>query len=115
MGPIHSMASTPPERKGAGVSDEEVRRVSEALDAVEQIADLETRVRAKSEVMAEQVKRNKTWQQERRDLVFDLRAEGVSFRKIAERVGTSLATVQDILRGYSGSGSHRPRKDASEG
>jgi predicted transcriptional regulator len=99
------------------VSDEEVRRVAEALDEVEQIADLEERVRAKSQVMAEQVKRNKTWQQERRDLVFDLRGQGVSFRKIAERVGTSLATVQDILRGYSGSGTHRPRakKDDEEG
>jgi DNA-binding NarL/FixJ family response regulator len=96
------------------VSDEEVRRVAEALDEVEQIADLEERVRAKSQVMAEQVKRNKTWQQERRDLVFDLRGQGVSFRKIAERVGTSLATVQDILRGYSGSGTHRPRAKHDE-
>ncbi|MER6607353.1 helix-turn-helix domain-containing protein [Streptomyces sp. NPDC000927] len=96
------------------MSDEEVRQVSQALDAVEQIADLEARVRAKSQVMAEQVKRNKTWQKERRDLVFDLKAEGLSYRKIAERVGTSLATVQDILRGYSGSGSHRPRKGDTE-
>ena len=93
------------------MSDEEVRQVSQALDAVEQIADLEARVRAKSQVMAEQVKRNKTWQKERRDLVFDLKSEGLSYRKIAERVGTSLATVQDILRGYSGSGTHRPRRD----
>ncbi|MEU9760265.1 helix-turn-helix domain-containing protein [Streptomyces sp. NPDC047987] len=96
------------------MSDKEVRQVSQALDAVEQIADLEARVRAKSQVMAEQVKRNKTWQKERRDLVFDLKAEGLSYRKIAERVGTSLATVQDILRGYSGSGSHRPRKGDAE-
>jgi lambda repressor-like predicted transcriptional regulator len=88
--------------------DEEVQRVSEALDAVESIPDREARVRAKSLVMAEQVKRNRTWQQERRDLVFELKDEGLSFRKIAARVGTSLATVQDILRGYTGSGSHRP-------
>ncbi|MFB6813088.1 helix-turn-helix domain-containing protein [Streptomyces sp. NPDC056347] len=89
--------------------------MSQALDAVEQIADLEARVRAKSQVMAEQVKRNKTWQKERRDLVFDLKSEGLSYRKIAERVGTSLATVQDILRGYSGSGTHRPRKEGATG
>lgn len=90
------------------MSDEEVQRVSQALDAVEQIADPEERVRAKSQVMAEQAKRSKTWQKERRDLVFSLRGEGVSYRKIAARVGTSLTTVQDILRGYTGSGSHRP-------
>lgn len=88
--------------------DEEVRGVSEALDAVERIPDLEDRVRAKSRVMAEQVKRNRKWQKERRDLVFKLKDEGLSYRKIAVRVGTSLATVQDILRGYRGSGSHRP-------
>lgn len=100
---------------------EEVRRVSESLDAVERIPDLEARVRAKSQVMAEQVKRNKKWQQERRDLVFKLKGEGLSYRKIAARVGTSLATVQDILRGYTGSGSHRPpaaeraSKESSDG
>lgn len=89
--------------------DEEVQRVSEALDAVERIPDLEVRVRAKSKVMADQVKRNRKWQKERRELVLALKAEGLSYRKIAARVGTSLATVQDILRGYTGSGTHRPR------
>lgn len=102
------MASGPP-NEGAGMSnDEEVRHVSDALDAIERIPDLESRVRAKSQVMAEQVRRNRNWQKERRELVFALRGEGLSYRKIAARVGTSLATVQDILRGYSGSGSHRP-------
>lgn len=91
------------------MSDEEVQRVSEALDAVEQIADPEERVRAKSQVMAEQAKRSKTWQKERRELVLSLRGEGISYRKIAARLGTSLTTVQDIVRGYTGSGSHRPR------
>lgn len=92
------------------MSDEEVRRVSEALDAVERIADREERVRAMSQAMAAQVKRNREWQKERRALVQELHDEGVSVRKIAARVGTSPSTVQDILRGYSGSGSHRPRK-----
>lgn len=90
------------------MSDEEVRRVSEALDAVERIADPEARVQAMSQTMAAQVKRNKKWQKERLDMVLKLRAEEVSIRKIAARIGTSASTVQDILRGYSGSGSHRP-------
>lgn len=91
------------------MSDEEVRRVSEALDAVERIADREARVRAMSQTMAAQVQRNKAWQTERRALVLELRDAGESVRKIAARVGTSPSTVQDILRGYSGSGTHRPR------
>lgn len=92
------------------MSDEEVRLVSEALDAVEQIADPEARVRAMSKTMAEQVKRNPRWKQERSEVVHALRDEGVSIRKIAERVGTSPGTVQDILRGHSGSWRDRPKK-----
>lgn len=88
--------------------DDEVLWVSEALDAVERIPDPEERVRKMSSVMAEQVQRNKEWTKQRRDMVWKLRGENVSIRKIAERVGTSPSTVQDILRGYTGSGSHRP-------
>ncbi|MDV5145908.1 helix-turn-helix domain-containing protein [Streptomyces sp. SBC-4] len=96
------------------MSEEEVRQVSDALDAVERIKDREERVRAMSLTMAAQVARNKEWVKERRALVLELRAAEVSVRQIAARVGTSPSTVQDILRGYSGSGTHRPRKAAGE-
>lgn len=96
------------------MSDEEVRQVSEALDAIERIEDREERVRAMSLTMAAQVARNREWVRERRALVLELRDEGVSVRKIAARVGTSATTVQDILRGYTGSGSRRPRKATEE-
>ena len=96
------------------MSEEEVRQVSEALDAIERIEDREERVRAMSQTMAAQVLRNRQWVKERRALVLELRDEGISVRKIAARVGTSASTVQDILRGYTGSGSHRPRKDTVE-
>lgn len=92
------------------MGDEEVRRVADALDAVEGISDPEARVQAKSRIMADQVKRNAKWKQERRDLVYALKEEGVSLRKIATRVGTSLGTVQDIIRGHSGSWSNRPKR-----
>lgn len=91
------------------MSEEEVRRVSEALDAIEQIEEPEARVQAMSKAMADQVKRQPEWKKERRALVLKLRAEELSIRKIAARVGTSPSTVQDILRNYSGSGTHRPR------
>jgi len=90
--------------------DEEVQRVLEALDAVDRIEDPEARVRARNKVLAEQSRRSREWQKERRELVLAMRAEKVPFRKIAERLELSLATVQDIVRGYSGSGKNRPRK-----
>jgi DNA-binding NarL/FixJ family response regulator len=97
------------------VSDEEVRQVSEALDAVEQITDPEARVRAMSKAMADQVRRTPEWKKARSEVVHALRAEGVSIRKIADRVGTSPGTVQDILRGHSGSWRDRPKRESSDG
>lgn len=92
------------------MDSEEVRRVAEALDAIEEIADLEQRVRAKSQVMAAQAERNKEWSQERDDLIRRLHvAEGLSYRKIAARLDIKLSTVQAVFRGYKGSGTTRPR------
>jgi DNA-directed RNA polymerase specialized sigma24 family protein len=97
------------------MSDEEVRRVSDALDAVEQIADLEQRVRVKSQVMAAQAERNKEWSQERDGVIRRLNdEEGLSYRQIAARLGIKLATVQAVFRGYKGSGTTRPRSGAAE-
>ncbi|MFI0236351.1 helix-turn-helix domain-containing protein [Streptomyces sp. NPDC016845] len=97
------------------MSDEEVRRVSDALDAVEQIADLEQRVRAKSQVMAAQAERNKEWSRERDGVIRRLSdEENLSYRQIAARLGIKLSTVQAVFRGYKGSGTARPKavKDA---
>jgi DNA invertase Pin-like site-specific DNA recombinase len=93
------------------VSDEEVRRVSDALDAVERIADRVERVRAQSRVMADQVKRNREWSRERSKLIRELWAdgEGMSYRQIAEHLGIKLSTVQDVFRDYKGSGTARPK------
>ncbi|MFK0062640.1 helix-turn-helix domain-containing protein [Streptomyces werraensis] len=99
------------------MSDEEVRRVSDALDAVERIADLEQRVRAKSQVMAAQAERNKEWSRERDDLIRRLHdEEALSYRQIAARLGIKLSTVQAVFRGYKGSGTTRPKKaEAQDG
>lgn len=93
------------------MSDEEVRQVSEALDAVERIADPEARVRAKSRIMAAQVERNRAWAKERSELIRKLwnEGKGLSYRQIADRLDIKLSTVQDVFRGYKGSGKHRPR------
>lgn len=93
--------------------NEEVRRVTDALKAVEQISDREQRVKAKSQIMAEQVARNKEWAAERNELIRELwnNGDGLSYRKIADRLGIKLATVQDAFRDYKGSGTHRPKSD----
>ncbi|MGW4028220.1 helix-turn-helix domain-containing protein [Streptomyces sp. NPDC004838] len=96
------------------MGDEEVQRVSDALDEVERIADPEARVRVKSRIMADQVQRNRAWARERKELVLRMHHdEGLSYRQIAARLEIKLGTVQDIFRGYTGSGSHRPKKDSS--
>lgn len=95
------------------MSEEEVRQVSNALEAVERIADPEARVRAKSRIMADQVKRNREWSAERSDLIRQLwdGGNGLSYREIATRLDIKLSTVQDVFRAYKGSGVHRPRAD----
>lgn len=91
--------------------DEEVRRVSDALDAVERITDRERRVMAQSQIMAEQIRRNKEWSRERSDLIVELwdGGQGLSYRQIADRLDIKLSTVQDVFRGYKGSGTARPK------
>ena len=90
---------------------EEAQRVIDAMDAVEAMTDAHERARAIGEVMADQAERGKRWRELRRQVVLDMRAQDppVSYRKIAAALGVSLATVQDIERGYTGSGKDRPR------
>jgi hypothetical protein len=90
---------------------EEAQRVIDAMDAVEAMSDPRERAQAIGEVMADQVARGKRWRELRRQVVLDMRAESppVSYRKIAAALKVSLATVQDIERGYTGSGRDRPR------
>lgn len=88
---------------------EEARQVFDALDRLEAIKDPLERARAISEHLADARVRNPRLTQQRRAVVQELRAQGLSLRKIAAAVGTSLGTVQDILRGYSSSWSERPK------
>lgn len=84
--------------------------MSDAIAEVERIADPEARVRAKSRVMSEQVKRNREWSKERREMILKLQAEeDLSYRQIADRLGCTLSVVQDVFRNYTGSGTHRPK------
>lgn len=98
------------ETKGAGVTSEEVRRVFEALDAVEAIEDPELRSREQSQLTAELRERSARWAKERGVTARRIKQEeeDASVRGIAKRLGVSPGTVQDLLRGYKGSGLQRP-------
>lgn len=88
--------------------DEEVQRVFEALDAVERIADPEARSRAQAQITAKTRERSAKWNAQRAELAQQMKAEGESVRGIAKRLGVKPGTVQDLLRGYKGSGRERP-------
>jgi hypothetical protein len=90
---------------------EEAQRVIDALNAVEAMTNPQERAKAIGEVMADQAERGKRWREMRRKVVLEMRAQKppVPYRKIADALGVGLATVQDIERGYTGSGRDRPR------
>ncbi|MBK3630321.1 hypothetical protein JHN59_37110 [Streptomyces sp. MBT49] len=91
--------------------EEEVQRVLDALDQVEEMADPVAQARAVAQLLKDQPQRNKRLKQLRDSTVRQLRADGLSLRKIAAEVQVSLGTVQDILRGHSGTWSSRPKKE----
>lgn len=95
--------------------DEEVQRVFDALDAVERIADPEARSRAQAQITAQTRERSARWNAERAELAQQMKADGESVRGIAKRLGVKPGTVQDLLRGYKGSGTTRPKAEKPEG
>jgi DNA-directed RNA polymerase specialized sigma24 family protein len=88
---------------------EEARRVADALRAIEQMGDPADQARAITEVLRVQADSAPTLKELRRNWVLTQRAANVTYKAIAERLGVSISTVQDIERGYSGSGKNRPR------
>ena len=98
--------------------DEEVQRVFDALDEVERIADPEARSRAQAQITAKTRALSAKWNAERAELAQQLKGDGESVRGIADRLGVKPSTVQDLLRGYKGSGQNRPsaaQREASDG
>jgi DNA-binding NarL/FixJ family response regulator len=93
---------------------EEVQRVVEAVNAVRAIEDPARRARAISELLKTQAEEAPELRRERRDIVLAMRAQKVSFRKIAAALGIHPSTVQDIVRDHSGPWGDRPKKTDEE-
>lgn len=94
------------ENTGGG---EVAQRVFDALDALEAIEDETVRAREISAFLREYGPRIKRLSDVRRAFVLKKR-QTVSVRKLAAEINVSPSTIQDIERGYSGSGKTRPRK-----
>ncbi|WP_434593385.1 hypothetical protein [Streptomyces sp. A5-4] len=82
----------------------------DALEALKGIEDEEVRAREISTFLRAYGPKIKELSDIRRDYVLGQRRDEVSVRKLAVKIGVSASTVQDIERGYSGSGKTRPRK-----
>ncbi|GGW99773.1 helix-turn-helix domain-containing protein [Streptomyces chryseus] len=90
--------------------EEEARRVLTAFNDLVEMTDEAAQARAISQVLRDQPANTQRLKAIRRAYVLRRRAENISYRKIAAELGVSAGTVQDIERGYSGSGRDRPRK-----
>lgn len=87
----------------------EAQQVFDALSQVEAIEDPIERAVAISEVLADHEKRAPRLRDLRREAVLAMRADGVSYRRIAARLKVSLGTVQNIERGHAGAWGTKPR------
>lgn len=95
--------------------EEEAQGVIDALDALKAIEDPTARAKAISAFLRVSGAKIKELSELRREYVLSERAKKVPHRKIAADIGIHFSTVQDIERGYSGSGKSRPRKEESKG
>jgi hypothetical protein len=94
---------------------EEAQRVFDAMEALGQIADPSERARALGEVLKALPGHNKKLKELRQAAVRELLArDGASLRSVGAELGINYSTVQDIVKGYSGSGKSRPKKAAEE-
>ncbi|MEU7092965.1 hypothetical protein [Kitasatospora aureofaciens] len=87
----------------------EAQRVMDAVEVLKQMTDPQAQARAITQVLQAQPQAVKDLKAIRRQYVLAQRAAKVSFRAIAADLGVSVGVVQDIVRGYSGSGRDRPR------
>lgn len=85
----------------------EVQRVFDALDALAAMEDPQARARAISAFLREQQPRLRELSTLRRDYVLERRQAKATRKAIAEEIGVSPSTVQDIELGYTGSGRTR--------
>ena len=86
----------------------------DAVNALRAIEEPVRRARAISDLLKAQTESEPGLRDERREIVLQMRADNVSFRKIAAALDVSVGTVQDIVRGHSGPWGSRPKVNKPE-
>lgn len=93
---------------------EEAQKVIDALKHLEEIEDPVRRAVAISEVLKDYEERAPQLRDLRRATVLQLRADNVSYRKIAAMLKVSLGTVQNIERGHGSAWGTKSRSKPTE-
>lgn len=94
---------------------EEAQRVFDAINALKEIADPTERARALGEVLKAMPSQSKSLKEARQAAVGEMLSKPeASLRTVGAELNISFSTVQDIMKGYSGSGSKRPKKGEGE-
>lgn len=89
---------------------EEAHRVFDAMEALGQIADPVERARVLTEVLKGLPAHNRRLKEARQATFQELLARpGATLRSVGIELGINHGSVQDIAKGYSGSGTKRPR------
>lgn len=87
----------------------------DAMEALERITDPVERARELGQVLKGLPSQNKKLKEARQAAVKELLArDGATLRSVAVELGINFSTVQDIAKGYSGSGKKRPKGSAEE-
>lgn len=105
-----------PDGKGAAVADqpgdeEEVRLMTDVVDSLEAVEDPAERAKKAGQLLAAWPTQGSRLREIRQAAVVAMRADKVSYRDIAKRLGISLARVQQIEAGERG----KKAKEAQDG
>lgn len=89
---------------------EEAQRVFDAIKALERIADPMERAKELTAFLKGLPEQNKQLKKARQAAVLELLARpGATLRSVGIELGIKHGSVQDIAKGYSGSGTKRPK------
>lgn len=92
----------------------EARKVIDALREIDEIEDPIERAVASSEVLASYKERAPELREFQRQAIELMRAQEISYRKIAARLKLPLGVVQNIERGHGSGWGTKPRKKPTE-
>jgi DNA-directed RNA polymerase specialized sigma24 family protein len=115
QGTLHtaSRVARAPGQKGVGVSDEEVQRVLDSIDALGDTGDAQDRARRLTELLERWPDAHKRVREMRQQALAELydNGEGLTYREIGELLNISFGRVRQILAGETAGPAKRKRAE----